>query len=99
MKVANLTVKHFRQNLGCKVRVLHSRVSTTDGKLYPISTFKETGRQKEINAFGGQTVIQLTTKEGVNLEATSKCSPKDQFNRKFGVLKALGKLSGQLEAI
>ncbi len=40
---------------------------------------------------GGQTVVQITTPDGTELEGVAKCSAKDPYNRKKGLAIAIGR--------
>ena len=72
-----MTVQNLRKN-GYKVRVLHHRVfdNRVLGCFYPK---------------GGETVIQITTPDGQELEGRAKCSRKDLYNKKLGVKVAIGR--------
>jgi hypothetical protein len=72
-----MTVHNLRLS-GYKVRVLHCRVfdNRTLGKVYPK---------------GGETVVQITTPDGQDLEGRAKCSKKDCYNKRLGVKVAIGR--------
>jgi hypothetical protein len=61
---------------GYKVRVIHSRVKAFDW----------------IHARGGATIVELRTPEGVELRAETRCSTKDNYNKKIGVALALSRI-------
>lgn len=60
---------------GCKVRVMHTRRPNSEG----------------VNARGGKTVVEVTTPDGITLVGVSRCSRKENFNKKLGVRIALGR--------
>ena len=72
-----MTVHNLRRS-GYKVRVLHCRVfdNRTLGEVYPK---------------GGETVVQITTPDGQDLEGRAKCSKKDLYNKRLGVKVAIGR--------
>jgi hypothetical protein len=70
-----VSVKELRKS-GNKVRVLHYRNTLPDGK---------------ISCKGGSTTIEITTIDGRELSGTSKCRDDETFNRKMGVMIALGR--------
>jgi len=97
----NATIAQLRK-AGNKVRVIHSRfyrlskfprrAELKNRALVPLSTFRKGGNPEEINAKGGRTFIQLTTKDGQEYVGQADCSLKDCFNRKLGIKIALGRL-------
>lgn len=72
-----MTVQSLRQS-GYKVRVLHHR--RNDDRVLGA-----------VHPKGGETVIQITTPDGVDLEGRAKCSKKDLYNKKLGVKVAIGR--------
>lgn len=60
---------------GYKVRVMHTRRPNSSG----------------VNARGGKTVVEVTTPSGVTLVGVSRCSRKENFNKRLGVRIALGR--------
>lgn len=77
-----LTVHELRKR-GYKVRVIHSRVY-----YYEHYCAKGNGvlQQK-----GGNTHVEITTPDNINISGTAFCSDKDNYNRKLGVKIALGR--------
>ncbi len=47
--------------------------------------------QDSVSPTGGQTVVQITTKDGRELEGVADCSMHDPYNRKKGLAIALGR--------
>jgi hypothetical protein len=43
------------------------------------------------NPRGGKTVVEVTTPDGVTLVGVSRCSRKENFNKRLGVRIALGR--------
>ena len=84
------TVKSLRQ-AGNKVRVIHDRPRYQNPKSMRLTSF---GPYKEK---GGTTEIQITTPEGIDVSGKSKCSPKDNYNKKLGVRIALGRALEELK--
>lgn len=72
-----MTVHELRKS-GYKVRVLHYR----NGKSMCFW---------EDDPKGGETVVQITTPDGRELEGCAKCSDKDLYNKKIGVKVAIGR--------
>ncbi|NBT35661.1 MAG: hypothetical protein EBT03_09020 [Betaproteobacteria bacterium] len=60
---------------GYKIRVHHHRKVGAEG----------------INARGGKTVVEVTTPDGTTLIGMSRCSRKENFDKKMGVRIALGR--------
>lgn len=65
---------------GYKIRVHHHRKAGTEG----------------INARGGKTVVEVTTPDGTTLVGMSRCSRKENFNKRMGVRIALGRAMSSL---
>lgn len=76
------TVQELRQD-GYKVRVIHNRAKAFNFK-HPYG-FIESSR-------GGMTIVELRTPEGVELRAETRCSTKDNYNKKIGVALALSRI-------
>lgn len=89
----NPTVQELRQS-GYRVRVIHRRNYTER------ETFG--GTTEVISEKGGSTQVDITTPDGVNTTGYANCCSIDNYNRKIGVLIALGRalkelrLKGQL---
>lgn len=66
---------------GFKIKVYHHRKMNTEG----------------INARGGKTVVEVTTPDGNNFVGISRCSRKENFNKRLGVMIALGRAMKQHE--
>ena len=78
----NTSIADLRR-CGYKVRVIHSRPK--------ITTKRMDGESFEYSAKGGNTIIEITTPEGLNAIGTAQCSVKDNWNRKVGNQIALGR--------
>jgi|688.fasta_scaffold278079_3 hypothetical protein len=72
-----MTVHDLRKS-GYKVRILHFRVhdDRSLGEVFPK---------------GGETVVQITTPDGQDLEGRAKCSNKERYNKRVGVQVAIGR--------
>ena len=82
------TIKQLRQK-GYKVRVMHTREFDSIQKL--------NGVKHEVSNFGGLTKIEVTTPDMTKTEfGESKCSPKENFNRRLGNSIALGRALNKL---
>lgn len=57
------------------------------------------GRYPIISNFGGITIIEVTSPEGLNATGTAKCSIEDNFNRRVGNSIALGRALQNLHKI
>lgn len=66
---------------GYKIRVHHNRKLCPDG----------------INARGGKTVVEVTTPDDTTLIGMSRCSRKENFNKRMGVRIALGRAMSSVE--
>lgn len=75
------TVKQLRQS-GYKVRVIHRRNFISSNKL---------DGGKVLSALGGETVIEITTPDNINLVGYAQCSNEDNYSKKLGVKIALGR--------
>lgn len=92
--IENQTVANLRKQ-GFKVKVLHARnfegwAEHGNGELkneYDIRKQKLIFEPK-----GGKTTVTVTDPNGLNYIGISRCSDKDGFNRRFGLVKALGRL-------
>lgn len=63
------------RKIGYKVRVHHHRKMSLEG----------------INSRGGKTVVEVTTPDGTTLVGMSRCSRKENFDKRMGVRIALGR--------
>ena len=86
---------HSLRKAGNKVRVTHFRM-TLDGRLQPRRLFtndsvKTKGHNPYLTPKGGKTLIEITTPDGLELVGEAHCSLEDNFNRKYGINKALGR--------
>ncbi len=54
------------------------------------------GESFEYSAKGGNTTIEITTPEGLNLVGTAQCSMMDNWDRKIGNQIALGRAISKL---
>lgn len=70
-----VTVKELRKS-GNKVRVLHHRNLLPDGTVF---------------CKGGRTVVEVTTRDGLDLSGSSRCRDDERYNKKTGVRIALGR--------
>lgn len=101
-KLTPPTVYSLRKN-GSKVRVIHRRFYRVFDEMERrtkdvlLSRFEATAQLSPIDVErgllpkGGETVIELTTPEGDNFRGVAECSLSDHFNRKTGLLKAIGR--------
>lgn len=69
---------HDLRKAGYKVRVLHCRR-------------RDERTLTQVDCKGGETVIQITTPDGQDLEGRAKCSDKERYNKRVGVQIALGR--------
>lgn len=90
---------------GYKVRVQHKRLFPglshdnimTRGQFEGVITSlgyqpAEDGKySKAVSPKGGETVVQITSPDGTELEGVAKCSLKDPYNRKRGLSIAIGR--------
>ncbi len=87
------TVKSLRDQ-GFQVRVHHIRRYKYESENAAVpSNFN---RNQIILARGGVTDVAITTPDGKNVRAFAYCSDKDGYNKKRGVLIALGRAMKQL---
>ena len=84
------SIKQLRQS-GWKIRVIHKRHYDTVDKI--------DGRYPVISNFGGTTVIEVTSPEGLSASGTAICSIEDNFNRRVGNSIALGRALQNLHKI
>lgn len=75
-RVKKMTVESLRKS-GYKIKVQHHR--------------KTIPAVKAINARGGKTVVEVTTPDGHTFVGISRCSRKENFNKRLGVRIALGR--------
>lgn len=83
---------------GWKVRVSHYRYYLTDWTI-------ELLHRSELGEFdcvqpeprGGETVVELLSPEGREAIGVARCNPSDNYNRRYGVMKALGRAISNLE--
>tara|TARA_R110000772_G_scaffold249530_2_gene363912 strand:+ start:62290 stop:62631 length:342 start_codon:yes stop_codon:yes gene_type:complete len=111
MKNNNETVMSLRKK-GFQVQVRHCRIPDLNNKELYLPTksidFLDSSRIKDLpdeyfdrefkrttSQKGGKTVVRID-KENIHLNGVAYCSPKDQYNKKEGVKKAICKaLQGQ----
>jgi hypothetical protein len=87
-----MNVEQLRKS-GYKVRVIHSRRGKTMQRM-------DGGVVQTLSERGGQTIVQVRTPDGEELEGVAVCSTKDNFNRRLGVKIALGRaLTRSLERV
>lgn len=96
-----VTVESLRQQ-GYRVRCLHKRYfgGYADG-FVTRKEFCENEQEmygdmaysynEAVLPYGGETVVEITTPEGVDLVGVAKCSIKDNYCKKKGVAIALGR--------
>lgn len=84
------SIKQLRQS-GWKIRVMHKRNYDTVDKI--------DGRYPIISNFGGTTIIEITSPEGLDASGIAKCSLEENFNRKIGNCIALGRALQNLHKI
>ena len=102
--IENQTVASLRKN-GFKVKVQHQRFTngiSLDGKTLHLDEIKlrpeyELRQMKlSFEPKGGQTTVFVTRlSDKAEFIGEARCSSADSYNRKFGVLKALGRLKPQ----
>lgn len=104
------TVQQYR-DLGFKVRVTHRRSAFLDinglytNELATRYEIEQHGANENTHGkysasvlpCGGKTTVELTTPEGITTTGVAKCSDKDPYNRKVGLMIALGRAEKQLE--
>lgn len=89
------TVKSLREQ-GYSIRVHHIRRYRTDPN--DQSYGFPTPVKQILLARGGTTDVAITTPDGVNVRAIAVCSNKDGYNKKCGVMIALGRALKQLNS-
>lgn len=94
------TVKSLREE-GFSVRVHHIRKyindPNDDSQEYDTDWNQQGYKHKQILlARGGSTDVAVTTPTGENVRAIAYCSDKDGYNKKRGVMIALGRALKQL---
>lgn len=82
MSNGKITVESLRKR-GCKIRVHHHRRKAGCGAINPL---------------GGKTVVEITTPDGTTLVGVSRCSRKENFNKRLGVRIALGRAMARRKA-
>ena len=84
------TIKQLRQS-GWKVKVMHTRNHKQVQKMG--------GMYAEVDNNGGQTVIEVTSPEGLSGRGIAVCSLQDNFNHRVGNCVALGRALQDVHAI
>lgn len=97
-----ITVESLRRD-GYKVRVNHKRdyfkeeinpytgdISIVYRRMSDIEA-KNSAPDAQLDSFGGETVVEITTPDNRNLRGVASCNPNDQFNRKLALRIALGR--------
>lgn len=79
------TVKSLRQK-GYKVRVFHTRRYIAD----------ENGQFREPHPTGGSTEVQIYQEDKIVTQGDSRCSDKENYDRKKGTRIALGRALDKL---
>lgn len=89
------TVQELRSQ-GYRVRVSHFRYPAPgigwNEEPLPQSVLRENGFEFEPR--GGRTEIEVTTPDGQTFSGVAKCHPKDNFNKRIAVTKALNRALG-----
>lgn len=78
-----MTIQELRNN-GYKVRVLHFRDKVFKNKM-------DSNQHGYDSPKGGLTRVIIDSPTGEHFEGQSKCSKKDNYNKKLGVRIALGR--------
>lgn len=91
------TVKSLREE-GYSIRVHHIRKFIDDPKYVAagIGADWEDQPKQILLARGGSTDVAITSPTGENVRAIAVCSDKDGYNKKRGVMIALGRAMKQL---
>lgn len=92
-----MNVAELRKN-GWRVRVSHYRFYETDWN------FHELLHRSELDEFtnptpeprGGLTEVEVLSPDGKTSIGVARCALEDNYCKKFGVIKALGRAIGQL---
>lgn len=103
------TVEQLRKN-GYKVRVSHYRWLDMGSYQGINGAALMSRREAEADNItwnpdvkGGETIVEVTSPEGLTVRAIAECSEKDTFNRKMGLRIALGRalisLKGEKELV
>lgn len=90
----NMTVESLRKS-NYKVRVLHYRKTTNEKSL--IHSFDVKNLKLDVLPRGGKTRVELRSPEGIEAYGEALCNDADAFNRKVGLIKALGRAYSALE--
>jgi len=89
------TIKQLRRE-GWKVKVNHYRNVEENRLMWKPYKIRELGLT--FAPHGGSTMIELEAPDGRRGNGTSLCSRCDNFNRRVGVLIALGRALDQMES-
>jgi hypothetical protein len=91
------TVAQLRHE-GCKVRVSHHRFPQSGNPQFSPHFQYHQALLKEsrvaIDPKGGYTEVEITMPDGKVVNGRAYCSLQDTFNRKVGLVKALGRALG-----
>lgn len=85
---------------GWKVRVSHYRFYLTDWGLEllhrsQLSEFDDIPPEPR----GGETVVELLSPQGMEAIGVARCNQSDNYNRRYGVMKALGRAISNLNKV
>ena len=89
-----MTIEELRQQ-GYKVWVEHMR-RCSDGEMRTLAEARMASA--ELLPHGGFTFVSLIKDEMIIAETSSRCSNRDNFSRKRGLLIALGRMKKRLDA-
>lgn len=91
----NITVAKLRK-AGNRVRVIHERSLVGYKTFLSLYEIREKKLQHLIQPKKGRTILQLTTVDKKDFEATAICGKNDSFCRKTAVAICLGRLAKQV---
>jgi hypothetical protein len=84
--VTSNPVQTLRQN-GYRVTVSHIRKDLKTGVFAPRSVIPA----QDVGPCGGMTYVRITTPEGAEYFACTKCRENENYNKKLGVKMAIGR--------
>jgi hypothetical protein len=89
--------RHGAQLSKIEQQKFYKMAARDESALRPLSNIRDSNLQDCVMARGGQTTVEIELANGKKYKHTSRCSVKDIFCRRVGIMKALYHIWAQIE--